>query len=184
MKNLGTVKIETERLILRKFTLSDTDDMYKNWASDDEVTKFLSWPTHKDLEVSRKVIDTWIKDYASDKNYQWCIEFKSIGEAIGSIGVVNYRENIEAVEIGYCIGRKYWNQGITSEALKALIKFFFQEVGANRIEAKHDLLNSNSGKVMIKCGMKYEGTGIKAGRNNTGICDEVMYGIINPRERT
>lgn len=180
MKNLGTITIETERLILRKFKLTDVDDMYKNWANDDEVTKFLTWPTHKDLEISRRVVETWVKDYDNDKNYQWCIELKSIGEAIGSIAVVDYKENIKAVEIGYCIGRKYWNQGITSEALKALIEFFFKEVGANRIEAKHDLLNPNSGKVMIKCGMKYEGTAIKAGRNNTGICDEVMYGIINP----
>ncbi|MCM8711787.1 GNAT family N-acetyltransferase [Clostridium sp. SYSU_GA19001] len=181
MKNLGTKTIETKRLILRKFTLSDAEDMYKNWASDDEVTKFLTWPSHSDVEVSRKVIDTWIKGYSDDKNYQWCIELKSTGEAIGSIGVVDYKENIKAVEIGYCIGRKYWNQGITSEALKALIEFFFEEVGVNRIESRHDPLNPNSGKVMLKCGLKYEGTRIKAGRNNTGICDVAMYGIINPK---
>lgn len=177
MKNLGTITIETERLILRKFKLSDAENMYKNWASDEEVNKFLTWPAHKNVEVSRSVIDTWIEEYTSDKNYQWCIELKNIGEAIGSIAVVNYKEDIEAVEIGYCIGRKYWNQGITSEALTALIEFFFKKVGVNRIEAKHDLLNPNSGKVMAKCGMKYEGTGIKAGKNNTGICDVVMYGI-------
>jgi ribosomal-protein-alanine N-acetyltransferase len=181
MKNLGTKTIETERLILRRFELSDADDMYKNWASDKEVTKFLTWPTHTDVEISRKVLNIWIKDYSDDKNYQWCIELKSTGEAIGSIGVVDFKENIEAVEIGYCIGRKCWNQGFTSEALKALIQFFFQEVELNRIEARHDTLNPSSGKVMLKCGLKYEGRGIKAGRNNTGICDVAMYGIINPR---
>ena len=181
MKNLGTKTIETKRLILRKFTLSDADDMYKNWASDDKVTKFLTWPTHTEVEVSRRVIDKWIKDYSNDKNYQWCIELKNTGEAIGSIGVVDYKENIESVEVGYCIGSKYWNQGITSEAFKALIQFFFQEVGVNRIESRHDPLNPNSGKVMLKCGLKYEGTRIKADRNNTGICDVAMYGIINPK---
>lgn len=180
MKNIGTKTIETKRLILRKFTISDADDMYKNWASDDEVTKFLTWPSHTDVDVSKRVIDTWIKGYSDDKNYQWCIELKSIGEAIGSIGVVDYKENIGAVEIGYCIGSKYWNQGITSEALNALIQFFFQEVGANRIELRHDPLNPSSGKVMLKCGLKYEGTRIKADRNNMGICDVAMYGILNP----
>lgn len=177
MKNLGTKTIETERLILRKFKLSDEDDMYVNWASDDEVTKFLTWPTHTSVEVSRKVLQIWVNDYSDDKNYQWCIELKSTGEAIGSIGVVDYKENIEAVEIGYCIGRKYWNQGFTSEALMAVIQFFFKEAGANRIEARHDPLNPNSGKVMQKCGLTYEGTRIKADRNNTGICDVAMYGI-------
>ncbi|MBL4934142.1 GNAT family N-acetyltransferase [Clostridium sp. YIM B02515] len=181
MKNLGTKRIETKRLILRRFELTDADAMYQNWASDDKVTKFLTWPTHKDIEISRKVIEMWVSDYSEDKNYQWCIELKSIGEAIGSIGVVDYKENIEAVEIGYCIGSKYWGQGITTEALKALIEFFFEEVGVNRIEARHDPANGNSGKVMQKCGLKYEGTRIKADRNNSGICDVAMYGIINPR---
>lgn len=178
MKNLGTKTIETKRLILRKFSLSDAEDMYKNWASDDKVTKFLTWPTHAELEISRRVIDKWVKDYSDDKKYQWCIELKSTGEAIGSVGVSKYKENIEAVEIGYCISRRYWNQGITSEAFKAVIQFFFQEVGVNRIEARHDPLNPNSGKVMLKCGLKYEGTKIKADKNNTGICDIAMYGII------
>jgi ribosomal-protein-alanine N-acetyltransferase len=154
--------------------------MYKNWAGDDEVTKYLTWPTHKSVEVSRRVTGEWVKGYSDDKYYQWCIELKSTGEAIGSIAAVNYKENIEAVEIGYCIGRKFWNQGYTSEAFKALIQFFFQEVGVNRIEARHDPNNPGSGKVMLKCGLKYEGTRIKADRNNTGICDVAMYGILNP----
>lgn len=69
MKNLGTKTIETKRLILRKFSLSDAEDMYKNWASDDKVTKFLTWPTHAELEISRRVIDKWVKDYLDDKKY-------------------------------------------------------------------------------------------------------------------
>jgi [ribosomal protein S5]-alanine N-acetyltransferase len=179
MKNLGTETIETKRLILRKFTPSDAENMYKNWAGDAEVTKHLTWPTHPSVEVSRMVIDLWIKDYSDDKNYQWCIELKRSGEAIGSISAVDLKENIEAVEIGYCIGRDYWNQGVTTEAFEAAIKFFFEEVGVKRIESRHDPLNPGSGKVMLKCGLKYEGTRIKADRNNSGICDVAMYGIIN-----
>lgn len=178
MKNLGTKTIETERLILRKFRMSDDKDMFKNWANDDRVTKYLTWPTHANIDASRSILDMWTKDYENPKNYQWCIELKSTHEAIGSIGAVNYNENVESVEIGYCIGYNYWNKGITSEALKALINFFFNEVGVNRIESRHDSLNPNSGKVMLKCGLKYEGTRIKADRNNTGICDMVMYGMI------
>lgn len=62
------------------------------------------------------------------------------------------------VHVGYCIGKKWWHQGITSEALAALINFFFKEVKANRIESRHDPRNPNSGKVMEKCGLIYEGT--------------------------
>lgn len=177
MKNIGTQNIETQRLVLRKFTLKDADDMYRNWANDGEVTKFLTWPTHSDVEVSKKVLNIWINEYENNTNYQWCIELKENNEAIGSIGVVNLKENIDAVEIGYCIGRKYWNKGITSEALTALIKFFFEEVEVKRVEARHDSNNPNSGKVMKKCGMKYEGKRMKADRNNTGICDVLLYGM-------
>lgn len=177
MKNIGTQNIETQRLVLRKFTLNDADDMYRNWANDDEVTKFLTWPTHSDVEVSKKVLNIWVNEYENNANYQWCIELKENNEAIGSIGVVNLKESIEAVEIGYCIGRKYWNKGITSEALTALIRFFFEEVEVKRVEARHDSNNPNSGKVMEKCRMKYEGKRMKADRNNTGICDVSLYGL-------
>ena len=61
MKHLGTKRIETERLILRKFTIEDAEDMFKNWASDNEVTKYLTWPAHSSLEVSKEVISMWEK---------------------------------------------------------------------------------------------------------------------------
>ena len=77
-------------------------------------------------------------------------------------------------EIGYCIGRPWWNRGITSEALSAVINFMFDQVGANRVQAKHDVNNPHSGLVMKKCGMKYEGTLRSAAVNNQGVCDVSM----------
>lgn len=85
---------------------------------------------------------------------------------------------VEMVHIGYCIGRKWWNRGITTEALREVIRFFFEEVDANRVEARHDPRNVNSGKVMARCGMRYEGTQRQADRNNQGRCDSAMYAIL------
>ena len=82
------------------------------------------------------------------------------------------------VHIGYCIGRKWWHQDITSEALAALIRFFFTEVGVNRIESRYDPRNVNSGRVMVSCGMKFEGTMIEADWNNQGVCDASCYAIL------
>ncbi|KNY25860.1 GNAT family N-acetyltransferase [Pseudobacteroides cellulosolvens] len=180
MKNLGTVRIETERLILRRFNMSDAEDMYNNWANDDRVTKFLTWPAHSNVDISREVLRSWTNDYSNEKFYQWCIELKEINQAIGSISVIHLSEEVNYVEIGYCIGYNFWNKGITSEALKAIIKFFFNDVQVNRIEARHDTKNPKSGKVMEKCGLVYEGTRIQADKNNTGICDIALYGLINP----
>lgn len=178
MKHLGTKRIETENLILRKFRMNDAEDMFKNWAGDDEVTRYLTWPTHSSVEVSKSVISMWEKDYNSLNNYQWCIELKEIDQAIGSIGVVNLKEDIDMVEIGYCIGKKFWGQGFTSEAFSALIPFFFEEVQANRIESRHDIKNPASGKVMEKCGLVKEGIKRQGDKNNSGICDVVFYGVV------
>ena len=179
MKNLGTRTIETERLILRRFKMEDAEAMYKNWTSDKEVTKFLTWPAHSSVEVTKAILQDWVNNYENDDFYNWAITLKENGdEPIGSIGSVDKNERVNMVHIGYCIGNKWWNKGVTSEALKALIKYYFEEVGVNRVEARHDPNNPNSGKVMMKCGMKYEGTIRQADINNQGICDYSMYGIL------
>jgi len=178
MKHSGTKEIETQRLILRRLAINDTESVYNNWANDDDVTHFLSWPTHRDINITKYVLEKWIQNYSEDDFYQWGIVVKDINEPIGTISVVDKNDDINMVVIGYCIGKQWWNKGITSEALSAVIKFFFDEIGVNRIEARHDPNNQNSGKVMIKCGMKYEGRLRQAHKNNTGICDHIVYGIL------
>lgn len=178
MKHLGTRQIETDRLTLRRFTVEDAEKMYQNWAGDPEVTKFLTWPTHKDAKVSKAVLTDWVSSYNNQNKYEWCIALKEKDEPIGSIGVVNCNEKTKSMEIGYCIGREYWHQGITSEALTAVMRFLLEEVKADRIESRHDARNPYSGAVMKKCGMRYEGTRRKADWNNSGICDCVLYGYV------
>ena len=178
MKHCGTQVIETERLVLRRFTAEDAEAMYRNWASDSEVTKFLTWPTHKSPEVTRAVLSDWIPRYQDDNYYQWAIELRNLGEPIGSIAAVGLNEEADSVHVGYCIGRRFWHQGIMSEAFSAVIDFFFDQVGANRVESRHDPNNPYSGMVMRKCGLKYEGTLRSSDRNNQGICDASWYGIL------
>ena len=178
MKHQGTKKIETRRLILRQFTLNDAEPMYRNWASDGEVTRYLTWTPHESVEETKSLLKEWIDDYKKPEKYEWCIELKEIGEPIGSIGVVGIREKIGAMEIGYCISEAYWHQGITSEAFEAVIAYLTKEVGARRIESRHDTRNPYSGKVMEKCGLKYEGTKIQGDWTNSGICDCAFYGMV------
>lgn len=178
MKHQGTKTIETSRLILRRFTLEDAPAMYRNWASDPEVTKFLTWPTHASEEVSRQVLLDWTGQYEENAFYQWAIVPKKFGEPVGSIGVVRLNELAQLVHIGYCIGANWWHQGITSEAMKAVMDYFFDEVGVNRVESRHDPRNPNSGAVMRKCGMKFEGTLRQSDWNNQGICDVSWYGLL------
>jgi ribosomal-protein-alanine N-acetyltransferase len=111
-------------------------------------------------------------------HYSWAIVLKELGEPIGSIAAVRQTDEIKMVHIGYCIGRKWWNCGYTSEALAELVRFFFEDVGVNRIESRHDPRNPNSGKVMVKCGLKYEGTMRQNDTNNQGICDNSWYAML------
>lgn len=179
MKHLGTVQLETERLILRRVKSSDAQAMFDNWQSDDEVTEYLTWATHTSVEVSKKVSLEWIENYSDNKFYQWVIILKDNGdEPIGGISVVRMNDDVKMMHIGYCIGRKWWNKGVTSEAFKEVIRFLIEEVGIKRIESRHDPRNPNSGNVMIKCGLQYEGTLRRADRNNQGICDTSMYGLL------
>ena len=174
----GTQTIETRRLILRRAIYADAEPMFRNWASDPEVTKFLTWPTHSSIAVSEMVIGSWLQEYEKENYYQWMIELKEIGQPIGSISVVRQNDRVEEAEIGYCIGRHWWHQGIMTEALAAVIEYLFTEVGLNRVAARHDPNNPHSGGVMRKCGMKYEGTNRACDRNNQGICDAAQYAIL------
>ncbi|MBP0969101.1 MAG: GNAT family N-acetyltransferase [Oscillospiraceae bacterium] len=178
MQHLGTVTIETERLVLRRFVPEDAPYAYRNWCSRDDVTRFLRWPTHTSVEVTEKVIGDWIENYGDPAYYNWVIVFKEIGEPVGNISVVERDDRCELVEIGYCLGDRWWHKGIMSEALSAVIAFFFRSVGINRVEARHDANNPHSGQVMQKCGMKLEGVLRKSDWNNQGVADMCIYGLL------
>lgn len=174
----GTQTIETSRLILRRAVRDDAEPMFRNWASDPKVTKYLTWPTYEKVETAYQILDLWVSEYEKPNYYQWMIVLKELGEPIGSISVVRQNDRVEEAEIGYCIGSRWWHRGIMTEALTAVIEYLFTEVGMARVAARHDPNNPNSGGVMRKCGMKYEGTNRACDRNNQGICDAAQYSIL------
>ena len=173
----GTQTIETNRLILRRATSRDADAMFRNWTSDAEVTKYLTWPTHQTIDTTQMVVNSWVAEYEKADYYHWMIILKEINEPIGSL-LATTVGRAESAHIGYCIGKTWWHKGIVAEALHAVIAFLFEEVGYHRIEAMHDPNNPNSGAVMRKCGMRYEGTSRASDRNNQGICDAAHYAIL------
>lgn len=119
-----------------------------------KVTKYLTWPAYTSVDDAEKTLREWIFTYQNFSFYQWAIVPKDLNEPIGSISVVGMDEKTETMEIGYCIGRKWWHQGITAEALHAVIDFLFDEVKANRTQARHDVNNPRARLVIKKCGMQ------------------------------
>lgn len=156
MTHKGSIIIKTDRLILRPFTLNDDKAMFNNWANDERVTRFVTWHTHNKIDYTRILLKEWVRLYKNQNRYHWAIEVHS--KVIGSIGVEAIDEVNESAELGYCLSADFWNKGIVTECCKVVIDYLFNEVGFHRLSACHMLENIASGRVMQKCGMKFEGT--------------------------
>ena len=178
MNHIGTKSYETARLILRPFTAEDAEAVYRNWASDARVTKYLTWSPHGSIAVSLDYVNQCISQYDSPSCYQWAIVLKHTHELIGNISVVHQEDAPECMELGWVLGSKYWGNGYMPEAAARVLTVLFDEVGANCVYARHDIHNPNSGRVMQKIGMQYEGILRQCARNNQGIADCARYSIL------
>ena len=142
----------TDRCILRKVRKEDAAPMFNNWANDPEVTKYLTWNPHENIEVTKKIIDSWLEEENNPKTFRFMITLKDSGEPIGSIDVVDYIDGNP--EIGYCSSKKYWNQGLMTEACKVFIKYLF-DIGFTKVLIKAVVENIGSNRVIEKCGFKF-----------------------------
>lgn len=174
----GTNKLETERLVLRRFTIDDTEDMYNNWSSDEEVFKYLRGKRHNSLEEAREALRKRIINYDDKSVYYWAITLKSEDIPIGVIALMVEEEYDLCGCIAYTLSRAYWGEGIVSEALSRVIEYGFKEVNFRRIEAYHSINNIGSGRVMQKCGMKFEGRMRKKYKSHVGYEDSDLYAIL------
>ena len=150
-------KLETERLLLRKVAYTDRSDIY-TYAHLPEVAQFVKFEPHTSDFESLEFINIVMEMYNKRKPAPWAIEFKEDKKMIGTIGFHNWNMEHFSAELGFVLSPLYWNMGITTEALKRIIKFVFEETNINRIEAKCEPENSASSRVMEKAGFTYEGT--------------------------
>ena len=148
--NLGI--LSTERLILRKLTNEDANSIYNNWANDPEVTKYLTWNAHKSIDDTKQILAIWLKEYKEPKTIRYGIVLKENKELIGAIDVVGYIDNNPV--IGYCLSRKYWNQGYMTEACKALVDYLLA-IGYKSILIEADERNVGSNRVIEKVGFNF-----------------------------
>ena len=146
------VSLETNRLLLRPFTILDAKCMYQNWTSDEEVTKYVTWNKHQNIEETLNLLNIWIKQYEKEERINFAIELKENKELIGAIDVVGYLEGIPV--LGYCLSKKYWNKGYISEACNKVINFLFS-IGHNKIIIDAQVENIASNKVIQKCNGQY-----------------------------
>jgi [ribosomal protein S5]-alanine N-acetyltransferase len=148
--------LEPERLVLRKITPNDLDDMF-SYCSNDEVAKYVTWNTHKTPEDTMGFIDFVLNQYENGKIAPWGMEDKETGKLVGTIDFVSWQPHHKTAEIGYVISPEHWGKGFTPEAAKALITFGFEKMELVRIQARCFVDNHPSQRVMEKVGMSFEG---------------------------
>ncbi len=167
MRHKGTQTVETERLVLRRFRENDADAMYQNWASDPEVTRWLRWDPHADVNETRALLAEWVARYPQDGEYYcWAAARKGTGELVGSVGILkngvpgDARQDFPGGwEAGYCYAKSAWGKGYATEAMRATVDWFFENTPETLIHAGHAVANPASGHVLEKCGFVYTGEG-------------------------
>ena len=125
MEHKGTIQIETERLLLRRFRPDDLEDMYKNCWADPDVWKFTRYKPMKCVEdvINNAGMFTreWFDAYKRPNRYSWAIELKCIGKPIGRMFGMHPDDKEQSVELAYELGKAWWNQGLMTEAVRAVI---------------------------------------------------------------
>lgn len=154
LRDLGTVRLETDRLILRRFTHDDAQGVFDGWTSDAACAT--SWRVHPDVGYTRMVLAHWIDEY-EDNAYNWLVEKKDTREPIGNICTMFADRKNFLCRLGYCYGTRFWGQGYGTEALRCVIDFLLDQCGFHLVEARHAESNPASGRVMQKAGMYLDG---------------------------
>ena len=168
------MKLKTERLIIRDLSLKDEQDYYE-YASNPNVGPNAGWKPIENLTIARRVLSGMILS-----NETFGIILKDNNKLIGTISLyqTSSRKWKFARSIGFSLNYNYWNQGYTTEALKALIKYAFNKTDCEILEIGHHVGNEGSKRVILKCGFKYDGTFPKFKKLYDGrVIDAVMYSL-------
>jgi len=172
--------LETERLVLRPFSISDAESMFRNWANDPKVVHFMPYDVCNTIEETKSRINEWMVYFkeTAPNSAVFAIELKDSNEVIGTIDFAETDREARSAEVGYQLGKLWWGNGYATEALRAVIKYVFEKVGLNRLWASYDPRNSNSGKVLQKAEMLYEGTLRQCKVRRGELSDSVRYAIL------
>jgi len=170
--------IETPRLTLRRQELSDAEDLFHTVFYDAEVARYMRWTPCNHVEEQRSTMRKLLEGDDAESTYRWCVALKETGEAIGVVGASVEVAGDSRADLGYCLGRAFWGQGLMSEALEAVVHYLLFDAGFNRVEAYHAVENPASGRVMRKAGMLQEGRARHKFRCNQGFMDADLYGLV------
>jgi [ribosomal protein S5]-alanine N-acetyltransferase len=148
--------IETNRLMLRKVTTEDANDMF-TYLSDKDVMKHMGLEPFQTINDVYDEINWYQTIYLEGTGMRWGIMLKDSGKIIGSCGFLNMKTKHHRAEVGFELSKDHWGKGIASESLKAIVKYGFQHLQLERIEALIEPDNLHSQKLVERQGFQREG---------------------------
>ena len=167
--------IETERLILREFTLDDLPEVYE-LRTNQEIMQHIDRDKMKNLEEARDMVLKMQESYQACTGINWGITLKTSPVIIGGCGFWRIVREHYRAEIGYSLLPDYWNQGIITEAIHAVVHVGFHQVGIHSIEANLNPENKKSARVLEKNGFIQEGYFKQNYFYNGKFYDTLTYG--------
>lgn len=176
MKHCGTIKIETERLILRRIQEADAEEIYNGYINQEGYLYYLNREKRTLEEQKRSLIGIDDK-YKKDDYYTWLIVLKETNAIIGFISLEVYDFN-DCIEVNYALDERYENKGYMTEAVKAVRKICFEKIKVKRFQAGCCIENTKSRRVLEKCNMKQEGIIRSYVKLRDGYHDMYMYSDI------
>ena len=179
---MPSAPLRTPRLILRPVRMSDAQDIY-DYSRDPEVARHVLWDAHQSIHQTRGYVRFLLKQYRSGQPGSFVIELAQERKVIGTIGFMWIQQENRSAEVGYSLSRAYWNRGLMTEALRALLGFGFEQLHLNRIEAQHESDNPASGRVMAHVGMRHEGRLRQRVYNKGRYADVELYAILRSDPR-
>lgn len=182
MQHTGSVALRTARLLLRPYADGDAAALYRNLLSDRAVMAHVNWPAARTPAGAETLLAAWLRVAGNERVYRWAV--CAGDEVAGDIAVTQWNARDARCELGFCLCRRLWGQGLMAEALCAVTGHLFAIVGFHRIGLRHDADNPASGRVMQKAGYLYEGTLRGAMLRDDGTyADVVLYGVTRDRWR-
>jgi ribosomal-protein-alanine N-acetyltransferase len=170
-------RLETERFLLRPIEISDAKDVY-HYFSQDEVTKYYDLNTFKDIREAKVLIENWQKRYHKKEGLRWGIATKEDNKIIGSCGYHNWEKEHFKAEVGFEVTPEFWRKGVMTEVLEPVLRYGFEAMELNRIEALYDPENLASKKTLEKAGFVYEGVLRQSAFEKGYFCDAAICSLL------
>lgn len=170
--------IVTERLILRELTPKDLE-FYHHHFNIREIIDGCAFPGPENLETAREELELYcLNSFREGKGARWGIVLKDIKELVGTCGIYGWNKIARRAEIGYDLDPKQWGKGIMTEALRAILRYGFEEMNLNRIQAIIDTENNRSLNLALRLGFRNEGVLRQRTQFKGGFRDDAIYSLL------